>query len=83
MSEPCGVPTPTVKIRTPASAAALAAFTASPLNSSPSVNRISARFPIALLPNVREASAIASEMFVPPSGTVFVSRSLIDSTTAP
>ena len=77
-----GVPTPTVKMRTPASAAALAACIASPLSSSPSVKMISARLPVADLPKVRVARAIASEMLVPPSGMIFVSSSLIESTAA-
>ena len=59
-----------MKMRTPASAAAFAAFTASPLSSSPSVKMISARLPIALLPKVCTARSIASEMLVPPSGIV-------------
>ena len=71
INEPCGVPTPTVKIRTPASAAALAVFTASPLNSSPSVKMMSARFPIALLPKLCVASVMALEMLVPPFGNRF------------
>src|SRR5216110_2255263 len=71
-----------VLIFTPASAASFAIFTASPLNSSPSVKIMSARLPVALLPKLCVASAMALEILVPPSGIVFVSRSLMASTTA-
>jgi phosphoenolpyruvate carboxylase len=46
------------------------------------VKTIIARLPIALFPNVATARSIAAEIFVPPSGIVFVSRSLTASTAA-